>query len=96
MARLVGELVAVDWDENDEPTEIALELDGERYRIAHNDKFEELVRYVGHELEVDGKVVEEEAGEAVVAVRTFEILELMTEDDAEEYGDDEEVPEELW
>ena len=48
MAKVCGELVAIDWDENDEPLEIAIEMDGERYMIAHNEQYEELLRYLGH------------------------------------------------
>jgi hypothetical protein len=96
MARVSGELVAVDWDENDEPLEIAIEMDGERYMIAHTEQYDELLRYLGHEVEVQGKILRGEPGEQVIGVRSFEVLEPMTEEECDEYGDEEDIPEDVW
>ena len=89
MPRLTGELVAVEWDDGDEPTEVALETDGDRYVIAHGDQYEELLPYIGHEVEVVGDIDEDEQGTPVIVVRSFEVLELMTEEDYDDYGADE-------
>lgn len=98
MARLVGEVVAVDWDENDEPVEVALETDGERYAVFHDHGHEELLGHVGHEVEVEGVIEENESGEPIVKIRRVDVLELMAEDECEEYGDgeEEEIPDPEW
>jgi hypothetical protein len=95
MARLIGALVALEWDENDEPIEIALETESDRYSIAHGHQQEELLAYVGHEVEVEGTVEEIEDDDPVLNVRSFEVLELMTGEDYDEYGE-EEFPDPEW
>jgi len=35
MAKIIGEIVATDWDSNDEPTDICLQTEGERYHVEH-------------------------------------------------------------
>ncbi len=94
MARLVGEVVVVEWDENDEPVEIAIDSDGERYLVAHNAQFDELVRYVGHEVEVEGRIEDEDGEEPVIRVQNFEVLELMADDD--EIPDEDEMADGEW
>ena len=89
MAKIVGEIVAVDWDSNDEPTDICLQTASERYRVEHGESFQELLAYVGCEVEVNGYVDESEDGEPVLAVRDFEVLDTFDEEkeeDAEESG----------
>lgn len=96
MARFIGELVAVEWDDNDEPVEIALQTDDDRFLIGRNRQYDELLHYVGHEVEVEGRVEDEEPGDPVLWVRNFEVLELMTDDDYDDYRDEEDFPDSEW
>jgi hypothetical protein len=95
MARLIGELVAVDWDENDEPTEVVLETEDARYAIACDRNYEDLLCHVGQEVEIEGVVEDDEPGDPVVRVRGFEVLELMAED-PDDHGEDDEFPDTDW
>ena len=70
MPRLCGEVVGVEWDDEDEAVEIALETEDDRYLIAHNSRQEELLRYVGREVELVGTIAEGENGEHVVRVQS--------------------------
>ncbi len=89
MAKIVGEIVAVDWDGNDEPTDVCLQTETERYHVEHGESFQELLAYVGCEVEVNGLLDENENGEPVLAVRDFEVLDTFDEEkeDAEESDD---------
>ncbi|HAK94520.1 MAG TPA: hypothetical protein DCM87_05845 [Planctomycetes bacterium] len=89
MAKIVGEIVAVDWDSNDEPTDVCLQTESERYHVERGESFQELLAYVGCEVEVNGYVDENEDGEPVLAVRDFEVLDTFEEEkeDAEEPDD---------
>ena len=96
MAKIVGEIVAVDWDSNDDPTAICLQTENERYAIEHGETFQELLGYVGCEVEVEGYVDENDEGEAILAVRDFEVLDTFDEkEDQEEAeaGEDEQAVE---
>ncbi len=86
MAKIVGEIVAVDWDSNDDPTEICLQTESERYSIEHGDGFQELLGCVGCEVEIDGYVDENEEGENILQVRDFEVLDTF-DDEKEAEGD---------
>jgi hypothetical protein len=96
MARFVGEIVLGDTEDFEDHTELVLECDGDTYLIFPDDMHEELERCVGHEVEIEGRIDRNERGDPVLHVRSFEILELMTEEDGEEYGDEEDFPEEEW
>ena len=94
MAKIVGEIVAVDWDSNDDPTDICLQTESERYRVEHGESFQELLAYVGCEVEINGYVEENENGEPVVAVRDFEVVGSLDEEkedveESEGFQDDE-------
>ncbi len=95
MAKLIGELVAVDWDANDEPIEVVLEAEEGRYVIARGRHYDDLLCHVGSEVELEGVVEDEEPGDPIVKVRSFEVLELMA-DDFDDYGDEEEFPDTDW
>jgi hypothetical protein len=89
MAKIVGEIVATDWDSNDDPTEICVQTENERYVIEHGESFQELLTYVGCEVEIDGYVEENEEGDSTLAVRDFEVLDTFTEEGEEEEEEEE-------
>jgi len=94
MAKIIGEIVATDWDSNDEPTDICLQTEGERYHVEHGESFQEMLAYVGCEVEVNGYVEENEDGEPVLAVRDFEGLDTFeaekeNQEESEDFEGDE-------
>ena len=94
MPKLIGEVVAVEWDDNDEPTEICLETDTERFFIEKDDVYRELLKCVGCEVEVTADVEEDAQGDSVITVKDYDILEdgvpvdAGADDDDAEFSDD--------
>lgn len=82
MVKLTGELVAVDWDVNEDPTELCLDTEGERYSVGHCEFYDELLENVGATVELEGEIDESGDDEPVIEVVNFHVV------DAYEDGDD--------
>ena len=92
MVKLTGELVAVDWDVNEDPTEICLDTEEERYIIAHCEFYDELIENVGATVEVEGEVEDSGDDEPVIEVVNFDVVDPYdsVDDDMDDEDDEEE------
>ena len=76
-----GYIEADEWDEDDYVIGVKVVTDDEDYSIEMNDLGEELLSFLGEDVEVTGIVEEEKDGSKLIKVTGFEILAENDEDD---------------
>ena len=102
MIKLTGELVAVEWDRNEEPLEVCVETEDDRYLVSHTEHYEELLSYVGQEIEIEGELDEDIDGEPTIEVHAFQLLaslddiEEEEEEDSDEFSEEDDLLDEEW
>ena len=74
MVRLVGTVVASDWDEEGNVLAIDLETSDETYLIDLSGTGQELLSHVGRIVEVVGEVEEDEDGWTHILVSSFTVI----------------------
>ncbi len=75
-ATLMGIITAVQWDEDDNVTSISLSTpEEEEYIIKDNSIGEELLCYVYQQVKVAGLIEEDEYGEKMINVESYEVFE---------------------
>ena len=84
---LVGTVVAVDWDDDDNPVQIALSTEDEDIIIAPNDIGTELFDLIDAVIRATGTIVVNDDDEKVMTISAYEEL-----DPAEDEPDDEYEP----
>ncbi len=85
---LSGVVMAAEWDDDDDVTEIEISNDDDSYYVEKNTLWYELVDLCDTHVEVTGIVTEEKDGTKQVLVTGYETLDDMDYDDEEiEYDD---------
>ncbi|MCG6880068.1 MAG: hypothetical protein LJE96_13095 [Deltaproteobacteria bacterium] len=83
-----GVVMAVEWDDDDDVTEIEISTDDDNYYVEKNALWEELVDFCDTQVEVTGIVTEEKDGTKQVLVTSYETLDDIDYDEEEiEYDD---------
>ena len=76
MVTLEGVVTAVDWDDDDNVIDVLLcTSDDEEYYIENNERGEELLDLVSQNVIVTGIVEEDDYGDKVIDVKSYEIYE---------------------
>lgn len=83
-----GVVMAVEWDDDDDVTEIEISTDDDSYYVEKNALWEELVDFCDTQVEVTGIVTEAKDGTKQVLVTSYETLDDIDYDEEEiEYDD---------
>ena len=77
---LTGVIQAWEVDEGGNVTSVYLETDTDSIGIASSAKSRELFRYTGYLVRIKGSLAEDENGESVLTVASYEILESSEEE----------------
>ncbi len=94
MDKLVGKIQAVEYDDMDEPVELCIETDEDRYLIANIEECEELLDCEGKQVLLECEIVDELSDEPSVEVHGFEVMHGGDAKPLESFDDEVEVEEE--
>ena len=82
---IIGIIVPLDWDDDDNITEIAIQtIDEEEYIIKHNKKGIELMDLIEQEVEVIGTTTENGDGNIIIEISEYSLKEYIDEDEYKE------------
>jgi hypothetical protein len=70
-----GTVVEDDWDDDDNVIAVAISSDEEYYVVDKRGKGKDLLKLVDKEVEVKGTVKEDEDGNRIITVRSYQVLE---------------------
>ena len=75
MVTISGLIAPSEWDEDDNIVNVSLfTLDEKEYRIKNNEKAEELLEFIAHEVIIRGYEEEDEYGNKIIIVNEFKVL----------------------